>query len=164
MGSATVHDDPHHQHALGLDADVHVGGLAGDREIPAQAGADDRVGRALVELLGLLVADADQAHLDLVLVLDVLERAHHRRQAALHVVGAAADQPVALDSRLELLRAAGHDVEVAVEDHARRALPAGADLGDQHRQAVVIVIAHLDIAGFEPTLDESCGCDEIVRP
>ena len=40
--------------------------------------------------------------------------AHHRGQPALHVVGAAAEQPVGLDVRGELLGAARHHVEVAV--------------------------------------------------
>ncbi len=60
-------------------------------------------------------------------LVQVVQRAEHRRQAALHVVGAAADQPVALDARLELLRAPGHDVEVPVQDDQRAG--AGADLG-----------------------------------
>ena len=63
---------------------------------------------------------------DAVLVGDVLERAHHRRQAALHVVGAAADQAVALHARLELLGAARHHVEMAVQDDAGRLLAARA--------------------------------------
>ena len=41
-------------------------------------------------------------------------------ERALHVVGAAPDEAVALDARLELALAGGHDVEVAVEDHGRR--------------------------------------------
>ena len=44
-----------------------------------------------------------------------MDGAHHRRERALHVVGAAADQAVALDPRLELPLARGHDVEVAVQ-------------------------------------------------
>ena len=49
----------------------------------------------------------------------VVDRAHHRRERALHVVGAAADQPVALDARLELLLERGHHVEVAVQHDGR---------------------------------------------
>ena len=55
-----------------------------------------------------------------VLLGEVAQRAHHRGEAALHVVGAAAVEPVALDPRRELLRVAGHDVEVPVEDERRR--------------------------------------------
>ena len=46
---------------------------------------------------------------------------------------------------------------MAVEDDARNLSLARADLGHQHRQPVVLVIVDFDIAGFEPTLDESCG-------
>ena len=111
--------DADREHALGLDADVQVGRLAGDREVAAQPFLDQRVGRALRDVLGLLVGNADEAHAHLVLLGDVAERAHHRRERALHVVGAAADQPVALDARLELALAGGDDVEVAVEDDRR---------------------------------------------
>ena len=107
------------EHALGLDADVQVGRLAGEREVAVQALLDEDVGRAPRDVLGLLVGDADEAHADLVLRGDVLERAHHGRQRALHVVGAAADEPVALDARRELALARGDDVEVAVEDDGR---------------------------------------------
>ena len=40
---------------------------------------------------------------------------------ALHVVGAAAAEPVAVDPGLELLGAARHDVDVAVEEDRGRA-------------------------------------------
>ena len=60
--------------------------------------------------------------------------------AALHVIGAAADQPVALDARLELLGAARDDVEMAVPDDAGGVVAPRADLGDEHGQAVVVVI------------------------
>ena len=112
------------EHALGLDADVQPGRLAGDREVAREAAADDLVGRARVDVLGLLVGHADEAHADRVLLAQVAQRAHHRREPALHVVGAAAVQPVALDPRRELLHVAGHHVEVPVEDHRRAA---GAD-------------------------------------
>ena len=58
------------------------------------------------------------------LVLEVLQRAHHRRQAALHVIGAAALQPVALDARRELLRPRRHHVVMPMKDE-RRARPSG---------------------------------------
>ena len=132
--------DPHRQHALGLDPDVQVGRLAGDREVAAQPALDRNLGRPLVELLGLLVGDADQPHPHPILALGVLERAHHPGQAALHVVGAAADQPVVFNAGLELLGAPGDDVEMAVKHHAGGLLAGGTDLRHQYGQPVVIVI------------------------
>ena len=98
------------------------------------------------------------------LALHVLERAHHRGQPALHVVGAAADQPIPFHARLKLLRLGGHHVEMAVEDDARAVVRLGgrSDLRHQDGQAVVIVVAHLDVAGFEPPLDESCRRDDLL--
>ncbi len=57
-----------------------------------------------------------------------------------------ADQPVAVDARLELLRAARHHVEVAVEDDGWAALRRRTHLRHQHRQAVVIVMVRFDVA------------------
>ena len=92
------------EHALRLDADVQLGRLAGDREVgAAELLADEPVRRAVLDVLGLLVRDADEAHAHGVLRGGVVDGAHHRRERALHVVGAAPDQPVALDTRLELL-------------------------------------------------------------
>src|SRR2546421_13045447 len=99
------------------------------------------------------------------LVLDVLQRAHHRGEPAFHVVGAAADQVVALDPGLELLIASRDNVEVTVQDHRRYALcGAWPDLRQEYWESVVVVINHFDVTGFEPALDESCGRNEIVRP
>ncbi len=164
VGGAPLDLDPHRQHALGLDADVQIGRLTGDRKAATEPHPDDRVGRADVELLGFLVGDADQPHAHALLALEILERAHHRCEPALHVVGATAEQPVALDTRLELLGLARDHVEMAVQHDAgcpsdRAARP---DLGDQHRQAVVLDLVHLDVAGFEPSLDESCGRDQLL--
>ena len=124
--------DPHHQHALCLDPDVKVGRLAGDREVATEPAPDDVLRGPLVDLLRLLVRHAREPDPDPVLLPNVLERAHHRGQRRLHVVGAAAEQPVALYARLELLRPAGNDVEMAVEDDARNLSLAWADLGHQH--------------------------------
>ena len=88
-----------------------------------------------------------------VLVGEVAQRAHHRREPALHVVGAAPVQAVALDARRELLRLAGHDVQVAVEDQRRRR-GARADVGGQHRQLAEDAVVDVDLARLEPALDE----------
>ena len=88
-------------------------------------------------------------------------REQHRRQRPLHVVGAAADQPVALDPRLELLRPPGDDVEVAVEDDGRAV--GGPDLGDRHRQVADADLARLDLARLEPALDEPGGEPDPLR-
>ena len=61
VGRAPVHDQPHHQHALGLDADVQVGRLTRDREVAAEPLRDRPVGAAVLELLGLLVGHDHQA-------------------------------------------------------------------------------------------------------
>ena len=88
-----------------------------------------------------------------VVLRDVVDGAHHRRQAALHVVGAAADQPVALDARRELARVRGHDVEVAVEDHAGAV--GRADVGQHHRQTAELAPRHRNLTRLEPALDEA---------
>ena len=143
----------HREHALGLDADVQVGGLAGEREVGGEPFLDEDVGRAPRDVLGLLVGDADELHAHLVLCGDVAQRAHHGRERALHVVGAAADQPVALDARRELTLARGHDVEVAVQHHRRaRGRP---DLGEDDRQPVVVAAVDLQLARLQPALDEA---------
>ena len=119
----------------------------------AQALGDERVGRAVVDVLGLLVGHADERHADPVLLGRLADRAHHRRERALHVVGAAADEAVALDARLELALAGGHDVEVAVEDRRSgpRAAPTSAmTTGSPSKSRST----HLDVARLEPALDE----------
>ena len=57
MRGAAVDPHPHRDHALGGDADVHVGGLAGDHEVAEKALGDEQVAAALDLLLGLLVGD-----------------------------------------------------------------------------------------------------------
>ena len=91
-------------------------------------------------------------HPDPVLLGRLADRAHDRGERALHVVGAAADEAVALDARLELALAGGHDVEVAVEDHGRPL--ARADVGHDDREAVEVALATVDVARLEPALDE----------
>ena len=112
--------EPQREHALRLDADLQVGRLAGDREVADEAAVDEMVAAALGLLLGLLVGDDPEPDPDRVLLAHRGEGQQHRRQRPLHVVGAAAVEPVALDPRLELVRVAGDDVEVAVQDDGRR--------------------------------------------
>ena len=50
------------QHALGLDADVQVGRLAGEREVGPQALGDERVGGSPCHVVGLLVGHAHEPH------------------------------------------------------------------------------------------------------
>ncbi len=134
-------------------AHVEVGRLAGDGEVRLEAGGDELVGRAVLDLLGLLVGHAHEAHAHPILVAQVVQRAHHRGQAALHVVGAAALEPVALHARHELLRPCRHDVVVAVEDQ-RRPLPR-TDLGGQRKALVELVVGDGDLARLQPALDEA---------
>ena len=105
-----------------------------------------------------------EPHPHAILALGVLERAHHPGQAALHVVGAAADQLVVLDAGLELLGTGRNHVEMAVQDHAGGVLAGGTDLRHQYGQPVVIVVLDLDVTGFEPPLDKSCGGNELLGP
>ena len=112
------------------------------------------------DVLGLLVGHADEAHADLVLGGGVLEGAHHRREAALHVIGAAADEAVALGPRVELALAPGDDVEVPVEDdHGAVGRP---DLGQDHRQAVVVAVGDRHLARLQPALDEPGRGAELI--
>ena len=90
MGGLAGDLEAHGKHALGLNAYAQVGGLSGDREVTHVALFDEVVGAPVVLLLGLLVGDAHEVHTDGVLRGQVAGGAHHRRQAALHVVGAAA--------------------------------------------------------------------------
>ena len=99
--------EPQRQHALRLDPDLEVGRLAGDREVADEAAVDEVVAAALGLLLGLLVADDPEPDPDRVLVAHRRGDDQHRRQRALHVVGAAPVEPVALDPRVELARQPG---------------------------------------------------------
>ena len=118
----------------------------------AQALGHERVGRAVADVLGLLVGHAHEAHADRVLGGDVRQRAHDRRERALHVVGAAADEPVALDAGRELAVAGRDDVEVAVEDDARAVLRS--DVGQHDGQPVELALGHVDRLRLQPAADE----------
>src|SRR3954447_22001987 len=65
------HLDAHRQHALRLDADVKVGGLPCDREVPGVALGDEVVRAAVVRLVGFLVRDAEEVNADGALRRDV---------------------------------------------------------------------------------------------
>ena len=153
MGSATVDAQAHRDDALGGDTDMHVGRLAGDREVADEALGDEQLAAALDLLLGFLVGDDPEPHPDAVLLAQVGDREQQAREGALHVVGAPAEQPVPVEPRLELLGAPGDDVDVAVQKHRRRRR-LGADLGQRHRQVAAGDLAGLDVAGVEPALDE----------
>ncbi len=155
MGRGAGDLDAQHKHPLRLHADVEVGGLARDRELAAIAPRDQMVGATLVLLLGLLVGDAQEVHPHAVLGGHVVQRAHHRRQAALHVVGAAPVEAIAVQARDEQLRARRNDVQVAVEDDRGHA--GGANGRRQHGPAVVHRTHHLHVARLEPALDEPGG-------
>ena len=154
--------DDERQDALGLDAHVQVGRLTGDREVRiGKFLRDEHIGRAVIDILGLLVGHADEAHADAILRRDVVDGADHRRKCTLHVVGAAADQPIALDARSELVRERGDDVDVPVQHDQRTGLRPG--IREDHRQAVVIQTAHRDVACLEPPGDELGGRPKLLR-
>ena len=48
MGRRPPHLEPQRQHALGLDPDVQIGRLAGDREVAGEAAVDQRVAAAVL--------------------------------------------------------------------------------------------------------------------
>ena len=75
---------------------------------------DEEIRRSIGLLLGLLVRNDDEDDTHVGLVAELLDGAHHRRKPALHVVGAAAVEPVALDAGRELLGTCGNDVDVTV--------------------------------------------------
>ena len=102
---AAKHLDPHRQDALGLHADVEVGGFAGHGEVAGVAALHELVGGAVL-LLRLLVGHADEVDAHAVLAGEVAQRAHHSGQATLHVIGAAPEEPVAGHARAELPGAA----------------------------------------------------------
>jgi hypothetical protein len=131
---------------------VEVRRLAGDREVGVVTQLDEEIGRAVRLLLGFLVRNhhEDDAHVGL--VPELLDRAHHRRQPALHVVGAAPVEAVALDPRSELLCVRRHHVDVTMEGDGRAVLRT--DDRCQHRKALVLELVDLDVARLEPAPHE----------
>ena len=95
------------------------------------------------------------------LLAQVVQQQHHHRQRALHVVGAAAVEAVALQARAEHLIGARDHVDVAVQDEGRRI--GGADLGHRHRQAAGGDLLGVDVARLEPAADELRGTAEPLR-
>ena len=156
VSGRALHPHAKGEHALRLNADMQVGGLAGDREVAAQALAHQHVRRAVLDLVGLLVRRADEAHADVGLVGRVANRAHERGQRALHVVGAAADEAVALHAGLELLGVTRDHIEMTVQDHGRgTGRLGGANVGRDHRKTLVLEVRDIDVARPQPALDET---------
>ena len=96
---------------------MQVRRLSGDRKVPRVTALDEEVRRAIRFLLGFLVRDYDEDDAHLGLALKLLDRAHHRRETALHVICAAPIEPVAIDAWRELLLSRGDDVDVTVQGH-----------------------------------------------
>jgi hypothetical protein len=155
VGGAPGDLEPHREHALRLDPDVHVGGLAGDHEVAHEPLADELIAAALALLLRLLVRHDAEADAHVRRIADVVQREEHRRQRPLHVVRAATEQPLAVRARLELAGATRDDVEMAVQQHCGGLR--GAGLGDRDRQPLDVDLARLDVARLQPPLDEAGG-------
>ena len=160
MGRRAAHLEPQRQHSLGLDPDVHVGRLAGDREVADEAGIDQPVAAAVLPLLGLLVADDPEAHPHPVLVAQRRGDDHHRRDRALHVVGAAPVEPIAFEPRLELLGVGGDDVDVALQHDRGR--PRGPHFRLHHRQPPHRFAGRLDISRLEPRFHKPGALDDVL--
>ena len=129
---------------------------------PTKAGVDQLIAAPFGALLGLLVADDPEPHPHRVLVAQRRRHQHHRRDRALHVIGAAPVEPVALEPRLELVAMGGDDVDMALEHHRRRVRPA-ADLGLQHRQPPHGFPLGLDVPCRQPGFDEPGALDDRRR-
>ena len=157
MGGRPPHLEPQRHHPLCLDPDVHVGRLAGDREVADEAGIDQVVAAPILALLRLLVADDPEPHPHPVLVAQRRGDDHHRRHRALHVVGAPPEEPIPLDPRLELLGVARHHVDVPLE-HDRRRIR-GPDFGLDHRPSAHRFPGRLDISRLEPRFHKPRALD-----
>ena len=138
--TAPLDVDAHVEHALGLDADVQVGRLAAHDEVADEPALDRRLGAAdLLRLVVLLVrarrAGARGTGSGSGEGGEVRHHAEHRGGRALHVVGAAPPEELAVHVRDELLLLARHDVEVGVQDHRDGSF---ADRRVEDREAVEI--------------------------
>ncbi len=124
MRGAAARRDLEGDEALVRDADPLLGGLADDRGVGAQR-ARDRLG---ADRRDLLVGDGSQDDVAAQAV-DPGHGEHRRREAALHVVGAAPVQAPALDQRLgRAPRAAEADrVGMSVQEQGRAAAAATRD-------------------------------------
>ena len=161
MGRLAAHLDPQGEHALRLHPDVEVGRLAGDREVADVALFDEVVGAPRLRLVGLLVRDAEEVHPHRRLAGELTHREHHAGEPALHVVGAAAVEAVAVEPGLVLALEAGDHVEVTVEDDRGAALPSHGR-GD-HGEAVVRPVLDFDVIRLEPALHEPGGRPDAVQ-
>ena len=148
--------DPQRQHALGLDADVQVGRLPGDREIARVALFDQVVGAPLGRRVGLLVG---------------------RRRRSARARGSArparpprtSSRPGRPSCRRRRARTGGRrrcagrtapGVPGTTSTWPWKITvgPVGrADGGSQHRHAVVDAVLDVDVARLEPALDEAGG-------
>ena len=72
-------------------------------------------------------------------------------------------EPVAFDPRLELIAAAGHNVEVSVKHERRDAAVLRADLGGGDGQAPRLGLSRVDVVRLEPASDEFGGAPEPLR-
>ena len=104
------------EYPFSLDADVQIGRLAGNRKVSFNPLLYEDIGRAALNILRLFVRDADQLDSNLILLACVIDRTNHRCQRPLHVVSAAANQPVSFNPWHKLLSEGGDDIEMAMEN------------------------------------------------
>src|SRR5829696_3022614 len=77
MRRAPLDLEPNGKDPLRLYADLEVGGLAGDREVPDEATGDECVGAAVLLLLGLLVGDDPEPQVALDMRLELVAPTGH---------------------------------------------------------------------------------------
>ena len=146
--------DPHREHALRGDADVHVGRLAGDREV-----ADEALWTSRSPPRSVSSSDSSSGTMPS----RTRTSSWSRRSASasmsagerpLHVVGAAPVEPVAVDAGLELLGPARARRRGGRAEARSAARPAGPTSAIVHRQAADLDLVGGDVARLEPALDE----------
>ena len=108
-----------------------------------------------------------QADADALRALQVCDREHQGGECALHVVGAAPEEAVALEARLELFLVSGDHVEVPVEQN-RVGRVLRPRVGDQdgelpHRQLVDLDVACLEPAAYETRAELDALCVRAVE-
>ena len=109
MGGAAAHLEPHDEGALGLDADLQVGRLAADRELAQVAGVGQAGGRLRVRSTRRRTPRRARSGASRARPRgapgvggQIGQCGQHRRERALHVVGAAAVQAAVLAPGREL--------------------------------------------------------------